>query len=502
MTRAALVVALLVALIGTSSADADSLQQVGTFNQPTYVTSDPGNPERLFVVEREGLIEEAGNGTVTTFADLRSLVKCCEGERGFLSIALAPDFDSSGRLYVDYTGLEEPGEIHIVEMRANGGSAPLSTMRSLLVIPHSEEINHHGGQLVFGPDGYLWLSVGDGGGANDKHHNAQNLTNPKGKILRIDPNPSGALPYTSPADNPFASISGDFAPIWAYGLRNPFRFSFDRLTHDLVIADVGQAAREEVDYAPAPSWGRGADYGWNCREGLIAGPATDPECPTPPASGYVEPIFDYPHEDPGGGAAHGCAITGGYVVRDPGLSDLYGRYLYGDYCTGDIRSFALAAPASSDRTTGLNVPELDSFGEDSCGRLYAVSKTGPIYRLLGSSPTPCFPPVTASVGAKAKSKIEITAKRRKAKRGSRAAIKVRVFPCSGRSGESVKLLRGAKRIGVAQLNHFCSARFRPLVSHRSAFRATIGADGSYLSARSRSLTVGLIRQPARHRNAR
>jgi hypothetical protein len=501
MIRTAGTIALALVLVGAAGAQAANLQSIGSFDQPTYLTSDPGNPDRLFVVEREGVIEQVQNGTVTTFADLRSLVLCCEGERGFLSIALAPDFDSSGRLYVDYTGKEEPGEIHLAELRSSGSTAPLSTLRDVLVIPHSEEINHHGGQLQFGPDGYLWMSVGNGGGANDKHHNAQNLMNPFGKILRIDPRQSGVLPYTVPGDNPFADVSGDFAPIWSYGLRNPFRFSFDRLTNDLVIADVGQAAREEIDYAPAPSLGRGANYGWNCREGLIEGPATDPECLTPPVGGYVDPVFDYPHVDPGGGAAHGCAITGGYVVRDPSLADLYGRYLYGDYCTGEIRSFAPSNPFGSDRSEGLVVPELDSFGEDSCGRIYAVSKTGAISRLTASTPTLCATEAAKETeAAKAGAYVGVRAKSRRVKRGGRALITAWASPCSGREGELVKLLRGGQHIATGHLDRACSVRFTPRIRHRSGFRATIAEDATYFAAASRPLKI-LIDHRKRHRKA-
>ena len=278
MFRVIATLALAAFLLGAGAADAASLQPIGQFDQPIYLTSDPGNGNRLFVVERAGRIIQAKNGATSTFADISSVVRCCDGERGLLSIALAPDFDSSGRLYVAYTGKEEPGELHVAELRASGGSAPASTLRDVLTIPHPEESNHNGGQLQFGPEGLLYISTGDGGGANDEHENAQNLESGLGKILRINPLPSGVLPFTVPADNPFTTTPGDFQPIWSYGLRNPFRFSFDRSRGDLTIGDVGQNAREEVDYAPFPSLGNGANYGWNCREGTIAGPGTDPGC--------------------------------------------------------------------------------------------------------------------------------------------------------------------------------------------------------------------------------
>ncbi len=308
------------------------------------------------------------------------MVRCCDGERGLLSIALSPDFDTSGRLYVDYVGEEEPGEIHVAELRANGSQAPASSLRNVLTIPHPLENNHNGGQLQFGPEGLLFISTGDGGGSNDQHENAQNLSRPLGKILRIDPLASGVLPYTVPGDNPFLAVAGAYPPIWSYGLRNPFRFSFDGSGGGMTIGDVGQGAREEIDYAPAPELGRGANYGWNCREGRIAGPGGDPQCGAP-ASPFVDPVFDFPHTDPEDGGAFGCAILGGYVVRDPSLGDLYGRYLYGDLCSGRIRSLDLASPFPSDRYEGLEIANLNSFGEDACGRLYAISGNGAVFAL-------------------------------------------------------------------------------------------------------------------------
>lgn len=480
----------------TGSAQALSLQQIGNFDQPIYLTSDPGNPERLFVVERSGIIVQVENGSTQTFADLRLQVACCGGEQGLLSIALAPDFDQSGRFFVDYTGEEEPGEIHVAEIRATGSTALASPLRNLLTIPHPEDDNHYGGQLQFGPEGDLFISTGDGGGADDVHHNSQNLETLLGKILRIDPDQAGVLPYTSPAGNPFVGKTGR-DEIWAYGLRNPFRFSFDRLTGAMVIGDVGQDAREEVDYAPAPSLGVGANYGWNCREGFIKGPATDePSCKTTPPGGFAEPIFDYPHEDPEDGSAHGCAIIGGYVARGPGLGDLDGRYVYGDHCTGEVRSLFPTLPfASLDRSEGLEIEELNSFGEDSCGRLYAISGNGPVYRLVGPESATCPiatppPPTPSFVGIRATS--------RRVLRNHRALISVWVAPCAeNRRGAPVSLWVGNRRIGTRHLDRVCSARFRPRISRRSGFRATVKAEGSYAAAISRKLT---IKPRRRHRH--
>ncbi len=483
--------------LGAGAAGAATLQPIGNFQQPIYVTSDPGNPEALFVVERAGRILKLQGGVTSTFADISSQVGCpesapCTGEGGLLSIALSPDFDTSGRLYVDYTDREQPwAEIHVAELRVSGGSAPLSSLRNLLTIPHPNQTNHYGGQLQFGPEGNLFISTGDGGGANDQEQNAQNLKTGLGKILRIDPDPSGALPYTVPAGNPFAGVTGDYAPIWSYGLRNPFRFSFDRLTGDLWIGDVGQSAREEVDYAAAPGLGGGANYGWNCREGTIAGSNPGPACATP-ASPFVEPVFDYPH--PSSGCA---AIIGGYVIRDASLGDLYGRYLYGDHCGGQLRSFSPANPYGSDRGEGLAVAELDSFSQDSCGRIYTVSGTGTVSRLVGPAPAVC--PTTAAAPL-LPSFVGIKALRRKVKRNKRALITVWVSPCAGRRGQPVTLLRGGRRLGTRRLDRACSALFRPRIRHRWVFRASIRSDGAYVAGKSRRLRIAILRRhPARER---
>jgi hypothetical protein len=496
----ALTLSLAAFLIGPGTAGAATLQPIGNFEQPIFVTSDPGNPDRLFVVERKGEIVEVQNGTQSVFADIRSLVGCessCTGERGLLSIALAPDFDSSGRLFVDYAESGEPGEIHIAELRASGGTALLSTPRNLLTIPHPNQTNHYGGQLQFGPEGNLFISTGDGGGGNDQEHNAQNPKTGLGKILRIDPDPSGVLQYTVPPGNPFAGVAGDYAPIWSYGLRNPFRFSFDRLTGDLWIGDVGQDQREEVDYAAAPGLGGGANYGWNCYEGAIGGPKTDEGCGAAPPTAFVKPVFDYPHTDPGGGGAFGCAIIGGYVVRDASLGDLYGRYLYGDLCSGQLRSFSLGNPYGSDRGEGLAVENLNSFGQDSCGRVYVVSGSGTVSRLVGPAPAACATTAAASL---LPSFVGIKALRRKVRRNKRALITVWVSPCAGRRGQPVTLLRGRTRLGTRRLDRACSALFRPRIRHRWVFRASIRSDGAYVADKSRRLKIAILRRhPAAER---
>jgi glucose/arabinose dehydrogenase len=477
----------LLAGVWCAGAQALSLQSIGSFEEPVYVTSAPDNPDQLFVVERPGRIIEVENGTRKVFADLRSLIDDA-GEGGLLSIALSPDFQTSGRLYVYYTGKEEtPAEIHVAEMVAGGGVAPLSSLRNLLTIEHPNHTNHYGGQLQFGPEGNLFIGTGDGGGENDQEHNAQNLESQLGKILRIDPDTDGSGVYSIPPGNPFSMAPGAHPAIWAYGLRNPFRFSFDRLSGGLLIGDVGQGAREEVDYAPG--LGAGANYGWNCREGFIEGPATDEGCGS---GSYTDPIFDYPHSEPSGDVAHGCAIIGGYVARGDLYGDLYGRYVYGDLCVGEIRSLLPALPfAGGDRSEGITVGELNSFGEDSCGRLYAVSGAGPVYRLVGGGES-CTP--QAQQPSLKSSFLGLRALRRKVKRNKRAFITAFVSPCDGRRGQPVSLWQGRRRIGTRHLDRVCSVRFRPRIKHRVRFRATVKSDGTYAEAFSRRLNIRILRR--------
>jgi hypothetical protein len=494
--RVASAIAVLIALVGAGSAHAASLQQVGLFEEPIYVTSAPNDPDRLFVVERGGTIQEVRDGQVATFADLQPEIGTIAGEQGLLSIALAPDFASSGRFYVDYAGSQTGGTIHVGEMRASGFSAPLSSLRDVLSIPHPVKTNHYGGQLQFGPEGLLYVSTGDGGGENDELHNAQNPDSPLGKILRLNPDPSGVLPYTVPPGNPLAGGEPGDDLVWNLGLRNPFRFSFDRLSGAIAIGDVGQAKSEEVDYAP-PGTGAGANYGWNCLEGTFPGPPSpfqDPQCETQPSSLYTPPIFEYAHDDPGAGDSR-CAIVGGYVVRDPSLGDLYGRYVYGDHCGGSVRSFELFDPPATDRAEGLDVPLMTSFGEDSCGRIYTASEAGRVSRLVGSGSSACLAAVPAA--ARARSMVGIRAQNRKVKRRNRAQITAWVSPCAGRRGERVKLFRGRVHLGTRRLDRACSARFRPRITRRANFRATVAEDTKYVGATSRLLRIKILHRKRR-----
>jgi hypothetical protein len=497
-TIAALLLA--VSLLVPAAARAATLQPIDKFDQPVYVTSDPGNPNRLFVAEREGAIKQVQDGVVSTFADLSSAVGCvgeCTGERGLLSIAPAPDFAASGHVYVDYAQNVD-GSLHVAELTASNATAPLASLRDVITIPHPGENNHNGGQLQFGPDGYLYISTGDGGGEDDEHHNAQDLDSLLGKILRIDPRQSGVLPYTVPPGNPFGDATPPADAIWSYGLRNPSRFSFDRLGGGLAIGDVGQNAREEVDYAAAPGLGAGANFGWNCWEGTVAGPSeSDPQCGSP-ASPFVESIFDYPHSDPGGGKAFGCAIIGGYVVADASLGDVFGRYLYGDLCTGQLRSFSLASPYATDRAEGIGVEELYSFGEDSCGRVYTVAGSGQVSRLTGTFANDCLPPAAQ----KGSTFLGIRAAKRRVQRRSKVLLTSWISPCSGQRGARVRLYRGRRLIGSGRLGRACTVHFRPRILRRSKFRTTIAEDANHLGAVSRRLKIRIDHRRSTRRKAR
>ncbi|HEY8638546.1 MAG TPA: PQQ-dependent sugar dehydrogenase, partial [Solirubrobacteraceae bacterium] len=296
------------------------LVSIGRFSAPLYVTAPPGDTRRVFVVEQAGVIRVVRGGKTlgTPFLDIRNRV-ASGGERGLLSMAFAPDYARSGRFYVDYT--DRNGNSRVVEYRrATADRAnPRSARRVLLQT--QPEANHNGGQLQFGPDGLLYIGFGDGGGGNDQHGtrgNAQDLGSLLGKILRIDPRARGRRPYSIPSSNPFVRRSGARGEIYAYGLRNPWRFSFDRSTGDLTIGDVGQDDVEEVDFARRGR-ARGVNYGWRPFEGRR-------QNFNEPAPGAVFPVITHTH------AAGWCSVTGGYVVRDHALGALVGRYVYGDYC--------------------------------------------------------------------------------------------------------------------------------------------------------------------------
>jgi glucose/arabinose dehydrogenase len=392
--RARLVLALLaVALALPASAAADPrLTPVGTFSAPVYLTAPPGDRHRLFVVEKGGLVKViVDGGAPTTFLDISSEMDT-GSEEGLLSIAFAPDYATSGRLYAFYNvpdpAMGAGSVIKVAEFQrsaSNPNAVDPAARRVLLSIPHPTHQNHNGGQLQFGPDGLLYVSTGDGGSGNDPDDNGQDKRSLLGKLLRIDPTPSAGAEYTIPPGNPFADGTGGAPEIFAYGLRNPWRFSFDRETGDLTIGDVGQGSREEIEFEPRGT-GAGANYGWRCYEGTTPTPGITPACEPP---GHFPPVFEYDSN------AGFCSITGGYVVRDPDLPTLRGRYLYGDFCSSSLHSIVLAKPsASGNRVEPLAPPggQVVGFGEDSCGHVYVVQNAGAVSRIDDEPFTPCPDP--------------------------------------------------------------------------------------------------------------
>jgi glucose/arabinose dehydrogenase len=404
MRQAGLAAMLTVGLIATTHSAASAapphrqlVEQPGEITEPTTLVSDPGAPNLLYVSQRDGKIYTLEDGEADLLVDLSSLVAPIgdsgNGEEALSSIALAPDFAQTHHLYVDYPSKSEAENIRVEELTASGDpTTVLASRRLVIAIPHENTSHHFGGQLQFGPDGYLYISVGDGFPAPPypSSSRAQDLGDLLGKLLRIDPDdPDGAGPlgYSIPTDNPFFNQFGAKREIWSLGFRNPFRFSFDRASGDLLIGDVGQATEEEVDradsLAPGVVGGAGLDYGWPCREGSVAYPelVNPPGCPVSPPS-FTDPTLSYAHT----GSPSGCyAVIGGFVVHDPTLGDLDGRYLYGDFCGGGIESLGTSSRPEPELSVGFY--ELESFGEDACGRQYVLAED--IYRIEGDAPASC-----------------------------------------------------------------------------------------------------------------
>ena len=331
------------------------LSPLGNFDQPVYITQPTsGDDEHLYVVEQCGTILRVpiDGGEPQTFLELGELITC-GGEQGLLSVAFDPGYEKSGLLYVNYT--DQAGDSRTVEYRrSDDDAADPGSARELLRIEDFAS-NHNGGLLMFGPDRELYLGMGDGGGSGDPERTAQDPDSPLGKLLRIDRSDGGGY------------------EVAALGLRNPWRFSFDRKTGQLWIGDVGQDEIEEIDAVPGSALDGDPppNFGWSAFEG------TQPFNSDQQAADAIPPVLEYPRDD---GA---CSVSGGYVVRDPELTSLVGRYLYGDFCLGELRSFPAdpSGEGAGDRPLGLKVEQLSSFGEDASGRVYAVSLSGPVYRL-------------------------------------------------------------------------------------------------------------------------
>ncbi len=341
---------------------------------PVYVTSAPGD-KRLFVVEQEGTIRTVSKGKVSAraYADIRSAVTA-GGERGLLSVAFHPEFATNGKLYVYFTN--KSGNEEIWELRARKGAASIRPgHRKVLEIADTEG-NHNGGQLQFGPDGMLYFGDGDGGGGGDQHGEHGNGQNPAvllGKLGRIDVDTrTDGKAYGIPKDNPFVGQAGWAPEIWALGLRNPWRFSFDRANGDLWIGDVGQNAWEEVDHVKRGVGG--INYGWNRYEGRH-----DFESGTPLVGGQLRgPVAEYSHSD-------GCSITGGYVYRGPRIAGLSGRYVYADYCSDKMWTLGTSGGAPRDVSSvasDAGAKAIVSFGQDGSGMLYVCSAEGQLYRFV------------------------------------------------------------------------------------------------------------------------
>jgi glucose/arabinose dehydrogenase len=327
------------------------LTRVATgLDAPDDLASTPGEPNRLYVVEQPGRIRVIENGRLSPqpFLDITSAVQS-GGEQGLLSVAFHPDYANNGLFYVDYTDLD--GDTRVVEFEARGAEAPVRKRELLFV--DQPYANHNGGQLAFGPDGRLYVGMGDGGSGGDPENRAQNLDERLGKLLSLD-----------------VDHRGSAWRIEGYGLRNPWRFSFDRETGDLWIGDVGQGEWEEIDHTPQGEPGL-ENYGWDVFEG---GHRYEDEAPNPRGR-LVMPVAEYSHD-------HGCSVTGGFVYRGEGIPAAQGRYFYGDYCSGNVWSLALRdGKATGIRRHRFRVGALSSFGEDAAGELYLVSLEGNVFRL-------------------------------------------------------------------------------------------------------------------------
>ncbi len=338
-------------------------------NRPLDMAALPGSTGRMYVVEQTGTIRIVENGKLLPdpLLDITGRVGSQGNEQGLLGIALHPNFAQNGFFYVNYTDLNGNTVIARFQVTQADPNHVNPNSEKILLQVNQPFPNHNGGSMVFGPDGYLYMGLGDGGSEGDPLHNGQSVNTLLGKLLRVDVDHGD--PYTIPADNPFAK-GGGRPEIWAYGLRNPWRFSFDRLTGDLFIADVGQNLWEEIDYLPAGAAG-GTNFGWSYREGL------HPYRSTPPANvKLTDPVAEYGHDQ-------GCAVTGGFVYRGQALPEFRGIYLFSDYCSGIVWGLLKGANGTWQMTelfqTHLNP---SSFGQDRQGEIYIVDQgSGGLYRL-------------------------------------------------------------------------------------------------------------------------
>jgi glucose/arabinose dehydrogenase len=374
----------------------------GGFASPVFVTHANDDSGRIFVVEQAGRIRIVQNEAVIEqpFLDIHDRVRSPASgggaEEGLLSLAFAPDYAQNGRFYVYYTNKDGNNVLTRFQVTSDPDRADASSEQEILLFPHPNFQNHNGGLLDFGPDGYLYIGTGDGGGGGDPEGNAQNPDSLLGKLLRIDveyqtTSPftvthqaflplirqangnAGMMPYRIPPGNPFVGQFGYRKEIWALGLRNPWRYSFDLSTGDLYIADVGQNLVEEVDFQPADSSG-GQNYGWNIMEGDRCYQSASCD-----QSGLTLPIFTYTHTE-------GCSITGGYVYRGPNNPGMQGIYFFADYCSGRIWGLQKSGNSWNHQMLTQTSYKVSSFGQDQAGRLYLVDKNGSVYRVVEPAP--------------------------------------------------------------------------------------------------------------------
>jgi glucose/arabinose dehydrogenase len=346
------------------------LQQIASgLDFPLYLTSPPGD-DRLFVVEKAGAIRVIKGGAVlaTPFLDLRAKVMSDGGEQGLLSLAFAPDYASSGRFFVHYNDVSGDNRVSVIRVSSDPDRADPASESSVLAVPQPG-VAHNGGQLLFGPDGFLYIGLGDGDDSD--HGRGQSLADLFASILRIDV--AAGNPYTVPPDNPFVGTTGARPEVWSYGFRNPWRFSFDRATGDLYVGDVGESKWEEVDYASAAEGaGRGVNYGWSLMEGRHC---FRQGCDQ---AGLTLPVVEYGHTD-------GCAVISGYVYRGAAIPALQGNYFYADYCRGWVRSFRIEGGVAVEETDWPALQpggQVTSFGEDAAGELYLLTQQGGVFKIV------------------------------------------------------------------------------------------------------------------------
>jgi glucose/arabinose dehydrogenase len=352
------------------------LKQAATgFLLPTVITNAGDGSGRMFIVQKKGLISILKNGQKAgqPFLDITSLVNSDANERGLLGLAFHPKYKNNGQFYVYYTA--EDGRIVVAgyKVSSNPDVADPNSGKTLLTVPHPRS-NHNGGQLAFGPDGFLYMGLGDGGGGGDPDRNGQNPNTLLAKILRIDVDKGD--PYGIPDSNPFADRKAGRPEVWTMGMRNPWRFSFDRATGDLYIGDVGQDMYEEIDVQKAGSPGA-LNYGWNIMEALHCYPDASQQCNT---TGFVLPVAEYSH-------SLGCSVTGGYVYRGKQYPRLVGTYFYGDYCSGRLWGLQPTADGKWNSAELLkSSAQISTFGEDEAGEVYAADlTTGTIFQLVDAA---------------------------------------------------------------------------------------------------------------------